>query len=68
MGAARLIQLIKNDLPEFNNVSISKKHNLVITTNGMASQENVIALASAIQLKVKHFFDLDLEIEPRVIN
>ena len=68
VGAARLIQLIKNDLPEFNNVSISKKHNLVITTNGMASQENVIALASAIQLKVKHFFDLDLEIEPRVIN
>ena len=67
VGAAKLIQLIKNELPEAHNVSISKKHNLVLTTNGKASQQDVINFAKAIQSKVKYYFNINLEIEPRVI-
>ena len=67
VGAAKLIQLIKNELPEVHNVSISKKHNLVLTTNGKASQQDVINFSKAIQSKVKYYFNINLEIEPRVI-
>ena len=67
VGAARLIELIKNSLNNYNNVSISSKHNLVLTTNGNASQQEVLKLASEIQSKVKTTFNIDLEIEPRII-
>ncbi|MDA9024729.1 UDP-N-acetylenolpyruvoylglucosamine reductase, partial [Gammaproteobacteria bacterium] len=68
VGAARLIQLIKNELPENKNVFLSKRHNLVLTTNGNATQQNVLNFAEAIQTKVKYFFNINLEIEPRVIS
>ncbi len=68
VGAARLIQLIKNELPENKNVFLSKQHNLVLTTNGNATQQNVLNFAEAIQAKVKYFFNINLEIEPRVIS
>ena len=68
VGAARLIQLIKNQLPENKNVFLSKQHNLVLTTNGNATQQNVLNFAEAIQAKVKYFFNINLEIEPRVIS
>jgi len=67
VGAARLIELIKNSLNKYDNVSISSKHNLVLTTNGNASQQEVLKLASEIQSKVKTTFNIDLEIEPRII-
>jgi UDP-N-acetylmuramate dehydrogenase len=67
VGAARLIELIKNSLNNYENVSISSKHNLVISTNGNASQQEVLKLASEIQSKVKTTFNIDLEIEPRII-
>ena len=67
VGAARLIELIKNSLNNYENVSISSKHNLVISTNGNASQQEVLKLASEIQSKVKITFNIDLEIEPRII-
>lgn len=67
VGAARLIELIKNSLNNYDNVSISSKHNLVLTTNGNASQQEVLKLASEIQSKVKTTFNIDLEIEPRII-
>ena len=68
VGAARLIQLIKNQLPENKNVFLSKQHNLVLTTNGNATQQNVLNFAETIQAKVKYFFNINLEIEPRVIS
>ena len=67
VGAARLIELIKNSLNNYENVSISSKHNLVITTNGNASQQEVLKLAFEIQSKVKTTFNINLEIEPRII-
>ena len=67
VGAARLIELIKHSLNKYDNVSISSKHNLVLTTNGNASQQEVLKLASEIQSKVKTTFNIDLEIEPRII-
>ena len=67
VGAARLIELIKNSLNKYDNVLISSKHNLVLTTNGNASQQEVLKLASEIQSKVKTTFNIDLEIEPRII-
>ena len=67
VGAARLIELIKNSLNDYDNVSISNKHNLVLTTNGRATQEEVLEFASEIQLNVKNTFNIDLEVEPRII-
>ena len=67
VGAARLIELIKHSLNKHDNVSISSKHSLVLTTNGNASQQEVLKLASEIQSKVKTTFNIDLEIEPRII-
>jgi len=67
VGAARLIELIKNSLNEYDNVSISNKHNLVLTTNGRATQKEVLEFASEIQLNVKNTFNIDLEVEPRIV-
>lgn len=68
VGAARLIQLIKDQLPVFDNVFLSSKHNLVITTNMKADQSEVLEFAEIIKLKVYETFNIKLEIEPRVIS
>jgi UDP-N-acetylmuramate dehydrogenase len=67
VGAARLIDLIKNDIPKYKNVSLYEKHALVLTTNGRATQDEIISFASDIQLLVFRTFNINLEIEPNII-
>ena len=67
VGSARLIELIKNDLKKFDNVEIYKNHSLVIVTNKVASQQNVIDFADHIKEKVFDTFNVSLEIEPSIV-
>jgi UDP-N-acetylmuramate dehydrogenase len=68
VGAARLIELVKNKLTPFDNVNLYKNHSLVIITNGNSSQSEVLDYASNIQALVKDTFNIDLQIEPTVVS
>ena len=68
VGAARLIELIKDKIIPSDNVSIYKNHSLVLVTNGRATQNEVLAFASQIQELISKFFNINLEIEPTVIK
>ena len=67
VGAARLIQLIKNDLIKDNNIKIYDKHALVLITNAETSQTNILEYANQIKSKVFEVFNIPLEIEPTII-
>ena len=67
VGAARLIELIKNKISIHKNVSLFKNHSLVLITNGQATQEDVLNYASEIQDLVYKTFNIKLEIEPNII-
>ena len=67
VGAARLIQLIKNDLINDNNIKIYDKHALVLITNSETSQTNILEYANQIKSKVFEVFNIPLEIEPTII-
>ena len=68
VGAARLIQLVKNDLKNFNNVSIYSNHALVLITNGKATQKEILSFANNIKNVINKTFNISLDIEPTVIN
>ena len=68
VGAARLIDLIKDQLVIDENVFIFKNHSLVLVTNSRASQENILDFASQIRHIVYDTFKITLEIEPTVIT
>ena len=68
VGAARLIELIKDKIKPSNNISIYKNHSLVLTTNTKANQEEVLEFAEHIQKLVLETFNIKLEIEPTVIT
>ena len=67
VGAARLIELIKNKISIHQNVSLFENHSLVLITNGQATQEDVLNYASEIQDLVYKTFNIKLEIEPNII-
>ena len=67
VGAAKLIDLIKDKVQSFDNVDLYKNHSLVVTTNGNSSQDEVLSYASNIQVLVKENFNIDLYIEPTVV-
>ena len=68
VGAARLIQLVKNDLENFNNVSIYSNHALVLVSNGKATQREILSFANNIKDVINETFNISLDIEPTVIN
>ena len=68
VGAARLIQLIKDDLNNHNNVSIYSEHALILISNGKASQKDILNFANNIREVVMKTFNISLDIEPTVIN
>ena len=45
VGAARLIELIRDKISPSENVSLFDKHSLVVITNGKAIQSEVLAYA-----------------------
>jgi UDP-N-acetylmuramate dehydrogenase len=47
---------------------VSDQHALVITTNGHATQADVLQLAASVQATVLARFGIGLEIEPRVYD
>ena len=67
VGAARLIELIKDKIPDSENVSLYDKHSLVLVTNGKAIQSEVLTYANTIQNLVYETFNINLEIEPNII-
>ncbi len=67
VGAARLIELIKDQILVSNNVSLYHKHSLVLVTNGKANQSEVLLYAKSIQDKVLATFNIKLDIEPNII-
>ena len=68
VGAARLIELIKDQIPPSPNVSLYHKHALVLVTNGNANQSEVLLYAKSIQDKVFSTFNIKLDIEPNIIS
>ena len=68
VGAARLIQLVKNDLKDYENVSTYSNHALVLISNGKASQLEILNFANNIKEVVNQTFNIKLDIEPTVIN
>ena len=69
IGAARLIDLIKEELDEYDNVSISSTHSLVLVNpESKASQKEILNYASHIKDIVQKKFNISLEIEPTIIN
>ena len=68
VGAARLIELVKDKIIPSDNVAIYKNHSLVLVTNGSATQNEVLAFAGQIQELISKFFNINLEIEPTVIK
>ena len=68
VGAARLIELIQDQLSLSKNVCIYKNHSLVLITNGKATQQEVLNFASHINDMVFRTFNISLEIEPNIIN
>ena len=67
VGAARLIELIKNKISTHKNVSLFENHSLVLITNGQATQDDVLNYASEIKDLVYKTFNIKLEIEPNII-
>ena len=68
VGAAKLIELIKSKIHPSPNVSLYDKHSLVLVTNGKSTQKEILTFANQIQSLVKTYFNIQLEIEPTVIN
>ena len=68
VGAARLIQLIKDQLPVNKNVKLYEKHALILVSNSLASQSEIVEYANSIKKLVYDNFNVSLEIEPIVVN
>ena len=68
VGAARLIELIKPRLEKYINVSLYENHSLVVVTNSNANQNEVISFSNHIKDNVYRVFNINLEVEPIIIN
>ena len=68
VGAARLIELIKDKLPKNLEVDIYDNHSLVLINKRNANQEDVINFSSLVKNEVFKHFKINLEIEPIIIK
>ncbi len=68
VGAARLIELIKDQIPNNPNISLHANHALVLVNLGNASQKDVTDYANLIKNKVYKTFNIELELEPSIIK
>ena len=67
VGAARLIQLIKDSIPSDLEVGLYENHALVLINKGNASQDDIILFSRIIQKQVLKTFNINLDIEPTII-
>ena len=68
VGSARLIELVKDRIPKSKNVEIYKNHALVLVTNAYATQAEILDYANAIIKIVKKVFNIELQIEPTLVE
>ena len=68
VGSARLIELVKDRIPKSKNVEIYKNHALVLVTNTYATQAEVLDYANEIIKIVKKVFNIELQIEPTLVE
>ena len=67
-SSARLIELVKDRIPKSKNVEIYKNHALVLVTNAYATQAEILDYANAIIKIVKKVFNIELQIEPTLVE
>lgn len=67
IGAGRLIELIKSTLNQKSIDNLHSSHALIITNKNNITYDDVIKISVDIQSKVYKEFNINLEIEPRII-
>ena len=68
VGAARLLELIEDLIPNHSEVELYRGHSLVIINKGNASQEDIINYSKLLQNKVLETFNIQLNVEPLIIS
>ena len=68
VGAARLLELIEDLIPNHSEVELYRDHSLVIINKGNASQEDIINYSKLLQNKVLETFNIQLNVEPLIIS
>ena len=68
VGAARLLELIEDLIPNHSEVELYRDHSLVLINKGNASQEDIINYSKLVQNKVLETFNIQLNVEPLIIS
>ena len=68
VGAARLLELIEDLIPNHSEVELYRDHSLVLINKGNASQEDIINYSKLLQNKVLETFNIQLNVEPLIIS
>ena len=68
VGAARLLELIEDLIPNHSKVELYRDHSLVLINKGNASQEDIINYSKLVQNKVLETFNIQLNVEPLIIS
>ena len=68
VGAARLLELIEDLIPNNPEVELYRDHSLVLINKGNASQEDIINYSKLLQNKVLETFNIQLNVEPLIIS
>ena len=68
VGAARLLELIEDLIPNHSEVELYRDHSLVLINKGNASQEDIISYSKLLQNKVLETFNIQLNVEPLIIS
>ena len=68
VGAARLLELIEELIPNHSEVELYRDHSLVLINKGNASQEDIINYSKILQNKVFETFNIQLNVEPLIIS
>ena len=68
VGAARLLELIEDLIPNHSEVELYRDHSLVLINKGNASQEDIINYSKLLQNKVLETFNIQLIVEPLIIS
>ena len=68
VGAARLLELIEDLIPNHSEVELYRDHSLVLINKGNASQEDIINYSKLLQNIVLETFNIQLNVEPLIIS
>ena len=68
VGAARLLELIEDLIPNHSEVELYRDHSLVLINKGNASQEDIINYSKLLHNNVLETFNIQLNVEPLIIS